>query len=804
MQPRIFRSHLLLACAGFVFNLASLSANADALHVTVASASNNKAYDLSFTPPTGTATALGTNALPASPASSVRSIIYIGNEQTSTTDLIAADYNGNRIVRYAGASGPANVFWAYSTGTPGPRYPEGLAVDSSANLYANRGETGRPQVWVFKRDPAQPAGAALLAPVLMVDSSSISNYGNVRLMDALVVPAATAGGLGAGDLLVLVSDGRVLRFPAAKIKNFLAGAGPVGAPITLVAAAQCPRGQTPTGMALWPADGSLLVATVGGNLLSYSLTGTGSTLNPAFATGLGASLGKIRTFMRAGTSYAVFDQPIRGKIFEFGAPPTGGCPNLAVVCNSPLATITTVSYPVGLATTDTSVPSSACNTNVNPGGCSLLGGMIVIKDNKAPANGTLLVTSCSVDSDPRFDTVLGACDEAKLNRPSDPHLYADDVCPGYPHTRVPIELCGASGASGHGLTIAKITESNGFVTSPFDLVVSSDVNPLGNAPACPQLTDGWAPLASEGSISDGNVFIDLPGGCDGSIGLKPGHSLDLIGVQLNDTNLGDGVTSWLVAYANQKFDSLSATVAALTTTGATPNIGATDKAQLAGCVTTAKGYLNDNSLASDSRYQCAAHQAWSCDSTLGTTNPILNNTNQLSLYSELRGRLQNLVMHLNSRIRGQATSATLPPPDPGLPSGGCTAAPAEVPPTAPSIVTDTYFDPYDPTAGWTNAHWTNTDRYAVSLTWTASSDPDNTPVTGYTVYMSRDGGINQYGAPVAVATTDANTLTAVVDLTPNYPATGESFQFSVVAKDSANNNSQPSNTVTLSFYFPIL
>ena len=371
MESRTFRSHGLLACSGLIFSLASVSASADALHVTVASASNNKAYDLAFTPPTGTATQLGAIALPASPASSVRSIIYVGNQQTAATDLIAADYTGSRIVRYAGASGSANQFWAYSTGNSGPRYPEGLAVDSAANLYVNRGDVGHPQVWVFQPNPQQPtAGGAFLTPRLMADSPAFSGYGKVRLLDALVVPAGIAGGPGTGDLLVLVSDGRVLRFPAADIKSFLAGTSPVVAPIALVAAAQCPRGQTPTGMALWPADGSLLVATVGGAVLRYSLSTSGSTLNTAFATGLGLSLGKIRSFVRGGTPYAVFDQPLRGKIFEFGAPPLAGCPNLAMPCNTPLAVITTVANPVGLAVTDVdeAIPSSAC-TNPAAAAC---------------------------------------------------------------------------------------------------------------------------------------------------------------------------------------------------------------------------------------------------------------------------------------------------------------------------------------------------------------------------------------------------------------------------------------------------
>ena len=204
------------------------------------------------------------------------------------------------------------------------------------------------------------------------------------------------------------------------------------------------------------------------------------------------------------------------------------------------------------------------------------------------------------------------------------------------------------------------------------------------------------------------------------------------------TPILDGATSWLVDLANQKFDNLGATVAALTTTGNLANISAANQATLASCVATGKSYLNDNSLPSDSRYQCAAHQAWMCDDALGVTNPIMHNTNQLSLYSELRGRLENLVMHLNTRVRGKPVSATLPPPDPGLPAGGCTTD--VMPPTAP-----------------TGLHYSYTGSTTLTVSWTASTDPgDNaTGVGGYNVYLAGalQGSTTGTSYPIALVTT---------------------------------------------------
>ena len=46
------------------------------------------------------------------------------------------------------------------------------------------------------------------------------------------------------------------------------------------------------------------------------------------------------------------------------------------------------------------------------------------------------------------------------------------------------------------------------------------------------------------------------------------------------------------------------------------------KSALASCVTKAKGYLNDTVNLTDptTRYACAAHQAWTCDSTVNSAN----------------------------------------------------------------------------------------------------------------------------------------------------------------------------------------
>ncbi len=171
-------------------------------------------------------------------------------------------------MRYAGAAGPALPVWAWPVA--GPRATDGLSVDSLGNLYVISSDPARNELWVLRRNPALPAGAGFLPP-LLIDNSNFATTNKLRLLDTLVVRAAIPGGPGSGDLLVLLNDGRVLRYSAASLQNFLAGARPIAPPQTLVTAAQSPSAHKPTGMALWPTDGSLLVPTIGGAVLRFSL-----------------------------------------------------------------------------------------------------------------------------------------------------------------------------------------------------------------------------------------------------------------------------------------------------------------------------------------------------------------------------------------------------------------------------------------------------------------------------------------------------------------------------------------------------
>jgi hypothetical protein len=794
MRTRLRTINPLWTIAGSICLLGSFNARADSLHVSAASATTNKVYDLTFTPPGGTAAALPITPLPASPRSSVRSMVYLPNDGTGVLDLIASDGNGNRIVRYAGATGPAVNVWAAPA--IGPKSPDGLSVDSSGNLFVVRGDVGRPELWVFRRDPAQPSGAFL--PPVLVDNTSYGTGSLTRLLETVVVRNATAGGLTPNDVLVLVSDGRVMRYSASSIKAFVNNGliipGPKPVPQTVVTTRQSPLGQLPTGMAMWPADSSLsgfsdsslLVATLGGSILRYQVTPTGSTLLPAFATGLGISLGKIKTFTRLSGNnlvpYAVFDQPLRSKILEFGTPPAGGCPNLKAVCNNALAAITSVSNPVALAATDASVPSTACVTN-DPnalGGCTLLGGGLQVSttSGSGPNSGSSLLAESCIIADPRSNGT-GHCNGQTLR--------VSDYCPSFPATIIPAHLCatGQPDSNGHNtMAVMKVTETNPLTTAPNDLVVNMDVIAEallgGSLPPPPVITSGWAPLAAEVANSQNvpdwslhpemDQFVELASIYDAPASRTPGHSLVLAGIQI-DSNFSEAQQ---VSFADQKFASLLTIVDPNALIGAP--ITHDEKVAVTACLTQAQNYLDDPNghLAAADRYACSAAKLQTCESQLNKSN-YGPNRNQLSAYSTVDGRVLNLFTHIYSRLayigRNPSNAHNPPPSSWPLPSPVPTGQCDDVPPTAPSNLQRTYV-PSD-------------DGMSMTLSWDASTDPggpDASGIAGYQVSL---------GNPPYSTTVTTNNV--------NFPVTisvateNDAVPVTVKAVDNAGNVSAPAS-----------
>ena len=662
--------HLLAspAIARLTVGLASLlavaAARADNLHVTAANSSNNSVYSVNFAPPGGTTTALNSDS---SSHVSFRSLVYVANQSTGTLDLLVADTLGGAIVRYAGGTGAATVVWSTASGA-GPKHPDGLSVDAAGNLYVvsyRCQDQARSELWALPQNPAVPLGSGFLAPLLI--DNRFAGVEAESLKETLVAGSAS-GAAGVGDLLLLIGDNGdanytyndsnddwVLVYSAASIQaliqNDIAGnpySGPVAPSRILLSASQFPAGQYAAGMAFWPADGSLLITTntrsnsrtPGSAILRYSFTPTTATRMADFADGLGFGLAKVKTGLRTGVPYAFVSQQTLGQILELGAPPSSG-PNL------PLATVTQgVSSPDGLAVTNSAATSAA---NCAGGGtCDLLGGVLPHRVVTAvqPVTGNVLEQSCVVPADPRI-AKYGTCTGHTLN--------VSDVCPGFGATVIPDTMCGGSGTSGTGFALIQTT-ANGVDTVPNLLVYNeaTAANILGGTnPLCPQTVLGWAPRSnsSEGTIVEGNNLVELTGFCGSSSGLSRGLSIWGIGLVLNQAALPvTPSANPFVNFATTKFQDLSATIS-----GA--NIVSTVQTKLLACVAKSQYLMNQT------KYACAARQLVSCDSTAAANrSSFSSSSSNPNPYGEIRGRLANLYLTINSRILGNAPPTTWPLP----------------------------------------------------------------------------------------------------------------------------------------------
>src|SRR6201999_1102510 len=169
-----------------------------------------------------------------------------------------------------------------------------------------------------------------------------------------------------------IFNARVMVYSQAAVQSVLANPGrPLSAPTSVAVSAAALRSTLPIGMDIWPADAthgvSLLFTTVGGRILRFD-SGQGA-MTSDFANGLGLGLERIKVGTYATVTYAFVSQftPGRGKLLQFGAPPSGGG------ANNPLASLSTgTKNPQGLsATSSGSVPVSTC---VAPSVCAPLGG----------------------------------------------------------------------------------------------------------------------------------------------------------------------------------------------------------------------------------------------------------------------------------------------------------------------------------------------------------------------------------------------------------------------------------------------
>ena len=625
--------------ARIAFGIAALlgiaTVHAQSLRVTAANASNNQVYDVTFVGSGGYTTVLNTDQ---NLYSSLRSLAFVPNAQSGTVDLLVADTLKGEIIRYTGAAGAGTVIWSTSQG-PGPQYPDGLSVDPDGDLFVistGSGSSKPQQLWVLPHDPSQPLGAGFLPPRLIDDT-----FGGIAVqsLDETLIARTTSAAASAGDLLVLASGpDTVFEYSAASVQSVIAGGPPVSPTRQLLTAGQFPAGADLGGMDFWPPDASLLITTGGGTILRYAFTGASATRLPDFSSGLGNGKFKIKTGIENGVAYAFVANNNGGDILKFGAPAPAGGPN------PPLATVTSgVEHPQGLATTNLESTASS-NCLQSTGGCDLMGKVLkhAIEDVPTLA-GYLIEDICVVPVDPRI-AQYGTC--------TGHSLQVGQVCAGYGSTVIPDYLCGGSGSTGAGFALVKsLTNSDNQLSGAYvaNEADSSTVLPGANPP-CPQTVLAWAPLAGEGSIVEGNNLVEMTGTCGSSGAGTRQLSLWGLGLIVNmDALAGSNTRKKWDNFASSKYGTLQSTIAAA-------SMDPTFQSTLLACINTSQTAFNKNQFAS------AASQLLTCDSLVaGNPGSFFATAANPNPSGEIRGRLANLYMTINTRILGNPPASAWPP-----------------------------------------------------------------------------------------------------------------------------------------------
>ena len=573
------------------------------LRVTAANSSSpNAVYDVLF------GAAPQTTLLNADGISfkSFHSLVLVPNSASGGVDAIVADITGGTIVRYFGPTGTptvsSTVVWSKASNISGPQQPDGLSVDAAGNLYAitSTGGPNGPQVWVLPATPITTASPTGFGTPILLDQQFNGDEVD-SLVETVVVPTAatpaaqtayTNAGINAGDLLVLVrdndfsgsnsgSDGGaydskepalVYDYSAAAIKNALIGAAASMPPTASLSPTillwelsfpyvqqppQQPAAQ-PTGIDIWPIDGSVLISTNVGSILQYALPNAASNTKPStwttslFTTFASLSCGsscpfnKIRTGLQMNTAYAFGTQSTgdaSGNVLYFAADATKPTPagGFGFAMGTAVPTSgTTAGSPYGLAVAPATVVVASTTTCTSPSGCNPTGALAhVIVPGPGSVTGNILEQTC-IFVDPRL-LADGTCPGT---------LNIAQMCPGFAANTIPATMCGASGQNKNEFAAIQ-TVANGVDNVPGILVQTvqepSALIPNTTDPSCPRQVLGWTPLlgSMEGTEPEGSNIIDMGSYCDNG-GVTRGNSMWLIGGQLSpaisSTTHGSSVT----------------------------------------------------------------------------------------------------------------------------------------------------------------------------------------------------------------------------------------------------------------------
>jgi hypothetical protein len=653
--------------------------------VTAVNAKGNALYNVTMTPntiPNTGALITGTTQLNTDAAThgNFFAVVRSPNSVTSALDLIVADATKFQIVRYAGpgpAYLPSSTIFSYSGKGSGPDVTTGLAADVTGNLFAVSAGIpffSKPALWVL---PFNKTTAAYGVPILI--DNLFGGLINLSVSEVVVAnlaasPAGTAPpAWNQGDVLVLIDScfggARVLVYSQAAIASVLNNPSvPLAGPTSVVIPPSMMGREIPTGIDLWPADAtypssghgvSLLLPTIDGRVMRFDSSANSFTTD--FADGLGAGLRKIKVGVYSTFPYAFIaqTQPVTGRVLQFGAPPASGA-------NNPLSSVNTgVNNPEGLAVTSSaSVPVSSC---IAPNSCAPLGAQLTtqITTSNLNPNNPLLEESCVINADPRVTASISAgtwsCAGGTLD--------IANFCPGFPSTLLAGSMCGHSGPTGSGFVVVKSTAkavdqdpniNNSFIQNTVDANLPLPGALNLNCPQVPMFA--WAPRSDlpgiEGTIPEGNTFIDLSGFCDNGGGNTHVLSMEAYGLGLNSVVGPNSLPRGLPGFVDDKFANLTQTI---TNAASQINDGGTTQ----GYVTQAQTDFDSGVANTDANaYSCAMNTIATADAYVrgnpanfsglappGNPNPA----------GDIDGRLANLFLTID-------VDFLLQPPNTGWPT----------------------------------------------------------------------------------------------------------------------------------------